>query len=164
MADQPLMDRLRTWMSERQLPLTPQRLAVADVLFSSGRHLSAEQLIDALAKRGLKVGTATVYRTIDVLLESGLIEERDRGEGFRRFEPTRDLPHHEQLLCTTCGRVEEFRDAALERVTRRVADSHGFERERHRLVIYGTCGDCRQTAATAATSAAVAKGPKAARS
>ncbi|MFI5246568.1 MAG: Fur family transcriptional regulator, partial [Gemmatimonadales bacterium] len=137
------MDRLRAWMSERQLPLTPQRLAVAELLLNAHRHLSAEELIAALAKRGIKVGTATVYRTIDVLLESGLIEELDRGEGFRRFEARRALPHHEQLLCTRCGRVEEFRDAALERVTHRVADAHGFERERHRLVIYGTCGDCR---------------------
>jgi Fur family ferric uptake transcriptional regulator len=154
------MDRLRAWMSERQLPLTPQRLAVAELLFSADRHLSAEELIDALAKRGLKVGTATVYRTIDVLLESGLIEERDRGEGFRRFEPKRELPHHEQLLCTACGRVEEFRDAALERITHRVADAHGFERERHRLVIYGTCGDCRRAPASAATVAKAATAAK----
>lgn len=144
------MDRLRTWMRERQLPLTPQRLAVAELLFSAQRHLSAEELIDALARRGVKVGTATVYRTIDVLLESGLIEERDRGEGFRRFEPKRDLPHHEQLLCTACGRVEEFRETSLDRLTRRVAGAHGFERERHRLVIYGKCTDCRRAAVSAA--------------
>jgi Fur family ferric uptake transcriptional regulator len=149
-ADQPVIDRFRAWLSEQHLPLTPQRLAIADLLLGSERHLSAEELIDALAKKGLKVGTATVYRTIDVLLESGFIEERDRGEGFRRFEPKRGLPHHEQLLCTVCGRVEEFRDAALERMTHRVADSHGFVRERHRLVIYGTCGDCRRGAAQAA--------------
>jgi Fur family ferric uptake transcriptional regulator len=138
-------------MSERQLPLTPQRFAVAEVLLGSERHLSTEELIDVLARRGVKVGTATVYRTIDVLLESGLIEERNRGEGFRRFEPKRDLPHHEQLLCTECGRVEEFREPSLERMTRRVADAHGFERERHRLVIYGKCGACRPTSPPAGT-------------
>jgi Fur family ferric uptake transcriptional regulator len=145
MADQPVIDRFRAWMTERQLPLTPQRLAVAGLLLGSDRHLSAEELIDALAAKGLKVGTATVYRTIDVLLESGFVVERDRGEGFRRFEPRRELPHHEQLLCTVCGRVEEFRDAALERMTQRVADAHGYMRERHRLVIYGTCADCART-------------------
>src|ERR1035437_5661554 len=153
MADQPVMDRLRAWMRERHLPLTPQRLAVAELLLGSDRHLSAEELIDVLARRGVKVGTATVYRTIDVLLESGLIEERNRGEGFRRFEPKRDLPHHEQLLCTACGRVEEFRETSLERTTRRVADAHGFERERHRLVIYGKCGNCRRTASPQETGA-----------
>ena len=153
MADQPVVDRFRAWLSEQHLPLTPQRLAIADLLLSSDRHLSAEELIDALAGKGLKVGTATVYRTIDVLLESGFIVERDRGEGFRRFEPMRGLPHHEQLLCTMCGRVDEFRDPALERMTHRVADAHGFVRERHRLVIYGICNECQRAAATASAGA-----------
>ena len=140
-------------MGERQLPLTPQRLAIAALLLESTRHLSAEELIEALASNGIKVGTATVYRTIDVLLESGFVVELDRGEGFRRFEARRELPHHEQLLCTVCGAVREFRDAALERMTSRVAESHGFVRERHRLVIYGTCAACSRVAA--ASSAAV---------
>jgi Fur family ferric uptake transcriptional regulator len=139
-------------MSERQLPLTPQRLAIAELLLESTRHLSAEELIAALASKGIKVGTATVYRTIDVLLESGFVVELDRGEGFRRFEARRELPHHEQLLCTVCGAVEEFRDAALERMTNRVAESHGFVRERHRLVIYGTCADCSRVASAASAA------------
>ena len=133
-------------MTERRLPLTPQRLAIATLLLNSDRHLSAEEAVEGLARKGLKVGTATVYRTIDVLLESGVLVERNRGEGFRRFEANRDLPHHEQLLCTACGRVEEFREPSLERMTDRVAAAHGFERERHRLVIYGTCAECRRAA------------------
>ena len=140
-------------MREQQLPLTPQRLAIAEQFLASGRLLSAEDVAALLAKRGHKVGTATVYRTIDVLLQSGFIEERDRGEGFRRFEAKRGLPHHEQLLCTVCGRVEEFREPSLERMTDRVAGSRGFVRERHRLVIYGTCAECARAAATAATGA-----------
>jgi Fur family ferric uptake transcriptional regulator len=139
-------------MSERELPLTPQRLAIAALLLESTRHLSAEELIETLASGGIKVGTATVYRTIDVLLESGFVVELDRGEGFRRFEARRELPHHEQLLCTVCGAVEEFRDAALERMTNRVAESHGFVRERHRLVIYGTCAECSRVASAEAVN------------
>ena len=146
MADQPVIDRFRAWMTERQLPLTPRRVAIADLVLGSERNLSAEDVVAGLARNGLKVGTATVYRTIDVLLESGFVVERNRGEGFRRFEAIRELPHHEQLLCTVCGSVAEFRDPALERLTHRVAGAHGFVRERHRLVIYGTCGDCRRAA------------------
>jgi Fur family ferric uptake transcriptional regulator len=153
-ADQPVGERFRAWLRERNLPLTPQRLAVADLLLGSDRHLSAEELTARLARRGLKVGTATVYRTIDMLLAAGFVEERDRGEGFRRFEAKRGLPHHEQLLCSVCGRVEEFREAALERMTKRVAGAHGFVRERHRLVIYGQCGACRKSAAEAAPAKA----------
>ena len=150
MADQPVIDRFRAWMDERQLPLTPQRLAIAGLLLGSDRPLAADDVVAGLARNGLKVGTATVYRTIDVLLESGFVVERNRGEGFRRFEANRELPHHEQLLCTVCGAVEEFRDPALERMTHRVADAHGFVRDRHRLVIYGTCAACRRAAAAGA--------------
>jgi Fur family ferric uptake transcriptional regulator len=140
-------------MSGRNLPLTPQRSAIAELLLGSERELSIEEIVEELARRGVKAGTATVYRTIDVLLESGFIEERNRGEGFRRFEVKRELPHHEQLLCTQCGRVEEFRDPALERVTSRAAEARGFQRERHRVVVYGVCAACLQAALPAAAGA-----------
>jgi Fur family ferric uptake transcriptional regulator len=142
-ADGAVVDRFRAWLREHNLPVTAPRLAVADVMLNSERHLSADEVADELNVRGEKVGTATVYRTIDVLVESGLVVERDFGEGFRRFEPARDVPHHEHLLCTTCGKVEEFRDERLERMTTLVAEARGFARSRHRLVIYGVCRECQ---------------------
>ena len=147
MADSTVVDRFRAWLREHNLPVTAPRLAVADVLLNSERHLSADEIAAELDARGEKVGTATVYRTIDVLLDSGLVVERDFGEGFRRFEPARDVPHHEHLLCTSCGKVEEFRDERLERITTLVAESRGFARSRHRLVIYGVCRECQRGAA-----------------
>ena len=92
-------------------------------------------------------GTATVYRTLEVLVRSGLVVERDFGEGFKRYEAARGIPHHEHLICSVCGRVTEFRDERLERMTTLLADAHDFSRQRHRLVIYGLCGDCRRGAA-----------------
>lgn len=143
------------YLREHNLPVTAQRLAIADVLLSADRHLSAEEVAGEVSAKGRKVGTATVYRTIDTLLESGLIVERDFGEGFRRFEPARDIPHHEHLVCTQCGKVEEFRDERLERMTTIVAESRGFARQSHRLVIHGVCRDCQRGSASgpASTSA-----------
>ena len=96
-----------------------------------------------LGARGASAGTATVYRTLEVLLRSGLVVERDFGEGFKRFEAARDIPHHEHLLCSLCGEVTEFRDERLERMTMLIAEQHGFVRQGHRLVISGICGVCR---------------------
>ena len=149
MAVEPVVERFRAYLRERNLPVTPQRLAIASVLLDSDRHLSAEEVEEELRARGTKAGTATVYRTIDVLVESGLVVERDFGEGFRRFEPARDLPNHEHLLCTTCGAVEEFHDDRLEQMTVLVAESRGFARQRHRLVIYGVCRACQRSGAPA---------------
>lgn len=144
MADDSVTAGFVRYLREHNLPVTAQRLAIAEVLLSADRHLSAEEVADAAAAQGRKIGTATVYRTIDTLLESGLIVERDFGEGFRRFEAARDVPNHEHLVCTQCGKVEEFRDERLERMTTIVAESHGFARQRHRLIIHGICRDCQR--------------------
>jgi Fur family ferric uptake transcriptional regulator len=138
------MDQFRAYLRDHNLPVTAQRQAVAEVVLAGDRHLSAEEIEQELATRGVAVGTATVYRTLDVLLKSGLVVERDFGEGFKRYEPARGIPQHEHLLCTVCGRVTEFRDERLERMTTLLAESHGFVRQRHRLVIYGLCAECRR--------------------
>lgn len=141
-------EAFREYLREHNLPVTAQRLAIADVVLGSGRHVSAEDVQKELSNSGASAGTATVYRTLEVLVRSGLVVERDFGEGFKRYEAARDVPHHEHLLCTVCGKVTEFRDERLERMTTVLAETHGFTRQRHRLVIYGQCADCRGTART----------------
>ena len=136
-------DAFRTYLREHNLPVTSQRLAIAEVIIGSAEHLSADEVTHELATRGEKAGTATVYRTLDLLVRSGLVVERDFGEGFRRFEAARDVPHHEHLLCTSCGAVQEFRDERLERMTTIIAEAHDFARQQHRLVIQGICAACR---------------------
>lgn len=133
----------RRYLRAHNLPATAQRLAIASVVLGTDRHLSAEEVAEELRSRGQPAGTATVYRTLEVLQRSGLVVARDFGEGFKRFEASRGVPHHEHLLCTACGRVTEFRDERLERMTSLLAEAHGFVRQRHRLVIHGLCRDCR---------------------
>ena len=137
-------DSFRNYLREHNLPVTAQRVAIADIVLGTDRHLSAEDIADALREQGAAAGTATVYRTLDVLVKSGLVVERDFGEGFKRYEASRGVPHHEHLICTSCGRVTEFRDERLERMTTLLAEMHDYTRQRHRLVIHGLCGDCRR--------------------
>ncbi len=137
-------DAFRDYLRDHNLPVTAQRLAIADVILGTDRHFSADEVTKALRSLGANAGTATVYRTIEVLVRSGLVVERDFGEGFKRYEAARGIPNHEHLLCTVCGRVTEFRDERLERMTTLLAETHDYSRQRHRLVIYGLCGDCRR--------------------
>lgn len=134
----------RAFLRDHNLPTTAPRLAIADVVLGTDRHLSADDVARELKLRGASAGTATVYRTLEVLVRSGLVVERDFGEGFKRYEASRGVPHHEHLLCTNCGRVTEFRDERLERMTTLLAEAHDYSRQRHRLVIYGLCGECRR--------------------
>lgn len=134
----------REYLREHALPVTAPRMAVAEVVLGADRHLSADDVVRTLASRGTPVGTATVYRALDVLVTSGLAVERDFGEGFRRYEAARGAPHHEHLLCTVCGAVAEFRDERLERMTTLIAEAHRYARQGHRLVILGVCPDCQR--------------------
>jgi Fur family ferric uptake transcriptional regulator len=143
MADGAVVERFRAFVRERNLPVTSQRLVIAELMLNAPGHMSAEDVAGRLRETGQAVGLATIYRTIDLLLESGLLVARDFGEGFRRFEPARDTPQHEHLLCTNCGAVEEFHDEHIEQITRAIALSRGFARERHRLVIHGLCRNCQ---------------------
>jgi Fur family ferric uptake transcriptional regulator len=139
-----LLDRFRRYLREHRQPVTRQRDLVAQVVFLSENHPSVDGIRRALKERGQQVGLATVYRTLEVLVESGLVRAHDFGEGFKRYEPMPAQTHHEHLLCERCGRVVEFQNERLERMLPIIADEHGFQHRRHRVEIYGVCRECRQ--------------------
>jgi Fur family ferric uptake transcriptional regulator len=138
-----LVDRFRRYLRDRRLPVTRQRVTVAEVLLASDDHPSVEQLRRRLVDRGEHVGMATLYRTVDALVKSGLARERDFGEGYKRYEPARGPAEHAHLVCQRCGGVVEFANDRLERMLRITADEHHFQYQRHRVEILGTCGKCR---------------------
>ena len=142
-AGQTPLEAFTAYLRDHNLPVTAQRLAIAAVVLGSDRHLSADDIERELAGRGAAAGPPPEYRTLELLVRSALVVERDFGEGFRRYEPARDVPHHEHLLCTVCGRVTEFRDERLERMSTLIAESQGYARQGHRLVIYGVCEKCQ---------------------
>jgi len=125
------------------MPMTRQRALVARAVFAAEDHPSAEAIRRELERRGERVGAATVYRTLDMLVEGGFVAAHDFGDGRRRFEPMPAQSRHEHLICRRCGRVVEFVTERLERMMRLVADEHGFVYERHRAEIHGLCADCR---------------------
>jgi Fur family ferric uptake transcriptional regulator len=126
------------------LPATNQRLAIADALFTASDHVSADDLAMRVAQQGVAVGTATVYRTLDLLVKSGLVREHDFGEGFKRFEPLPAGHAHEHCICQSCGKVMEFSNERLERMIALLAEEVAFRPHHHRLEIYGLCRDCQQ--------------------
>lgn len=146
MADPDVRERFRAFLREQNLPVTSQRLVIGDLLLNAPGHLSAEDVASQLSEKGQVVGLATIYRTLDLLVNSGLVVERDFGEGFKRFEPARNLPHHYHLTCTVCGSVTEFLDERIEQMIRTAAAARGFVPSRHRLLVHGTCRDCRGAA------------------
>ena len=146
------LEIFRRYLRERSLPVTSQREQVALVLFSAGGHLSVEDIEQLLRRRGQHVGKATIYRTLDLLAQSGMVHERDFGEGFRRYERAPGHPHHEHLICLRCGKVVEFSNERLEKMKELIASEYGFQHRHHRLEIYGVCRECQQREGSARPS------------
>ena len=144
-----LFERFHRWLRERHLPITRQRDMVARVVFAGGKHLSVEGVERRLKERGESVGTATVYRSLDMLVESGLVRAHDFGEGFKRFEPLLTPGDHGHLVCSRCGRVTQFSTERFDRVLPMMADEQGFQHQTHRVEIRGLCHTCRDADAAA---------------
>jgi Fur family transcriptional regulator, ferric uptake regulator len=120
------------------------RTALVDLLDTQTCCASAADLHDTLRQRGRNVGLASVYRVLDSLLESGLVQRVDVGDGVARYEPVRAAEeHHHHLVCTGCGKVEAFTDPGLERAIHRVEETSGYAVDTHDVVLHGACADCQ---------------------
>jgi Fur family ferric uptake transcriptional regulator len=102
------------------------------------RHMSAEDVYKALVAEHLDVGLATVYRVLTQFEQAGLLA-RNHFEGNRAVFELNEGAHHDHLVCLTCGRVEEFVDAEIEKRQRRIAQERGFRLQEHALALYGEC-------------------------
>ena len=145
---QPFIRLFGRYLREQGLPVTQQRERVAEVVFGSDGHLSVDEIEQSLRDGGERIGKATVYRTLDLLVKSRLVEEHDFGEGFKRYEHRLSRePEHEHLICVECGKVIEIRCDEMVAVKRRATLEHGFVPERHRLEIHGLCRECHEAGA-----------------
>jgi Fur family transcriptional regulator, ferric uptake regulator len=134
-------DRLALYMEEKGLRSTAQRRLVTDVFFRAEGHFSIEDLLAMVRAQDPKVGYATVYRTLKLLKECGLANERQFKDGITRFEVAHEH-HHDHLICVDCNLIVEFEDPKIERLQEQLANEHGFA-----LVLAGRDGVDRRGAA-----------------
>jgi Fur family transcriptional regulator, ferric uptake regulator len=119
------------------------RRAVVEALAENDCCLTAQEILDNLRASGRKVGIASVYRILDLLVGGGFVQRIELGSGSSRYEPIRSGgEHHHHLVCDRCGTVEPFEDAALERALVRVERTSGYDVSLHDVVLHGACGDC----------------------
>jgi len=138
---------LRAALQSRGLPVTHQREAVGRVLFESGTHLSADDVLERLGESDEHIGKATIYRTLNLLVEVGLATEHDFDEGFKRYETRAGQARHDHLICTSCGEVVEVYRTELDALQDEVAQPRGFRVLTRQLKLYGLCAACDAGAA-----------------
>jgi Fur family transcriptional regulator, ferric uptake regulator len=121
---------------------TPQRLLVVEELASEHNDVTAGELHDRLRRKGVRIGLATVYRTLSLLHEHGAVDTFSHHAGELCYRLCGDV-HHHHIVCTSCHRVVELPDCDLEPWVKRSAKRHGFTATAHEVEIRGLCADCR---------------------
>ncbi len=125
--------------------LTRQRREIiAIVVRYHDRHLSAEELYLLVNREHPEIGLATVYRTLDMLVELGVVAKHDLGDGRARYELSSPGRHHHHLICHECGRIIELQEGSLHQMERKLEGEHDFTITDHRLEFYGVCGECHR--------------------
>ena len=127
--------------------VTRQRVLIAERLAAAGRQLTAGDLYEELQRDEPTIGRATVFRTLETLVEAGVVRRLEQ-EGHVYAYVACQPEHHHHLSCTHCGRVEEIDEAYVLPIAERVAAERGFEIDDARLDFYGRCGRCRSGAAS----------------
>ncbi|MCP4499261.1 MAG: transcriptional repressor [Deltaproteobacteria bacterium] len=137
------LDTLRMYVRQKNLKNSKQRELIAEVFFTTSEHVRVDDLLDQVRAKDPKIGQATVYRTLKLLEKAGLAEQRQFGDGHTRYESIKPTDeHHDHLICTQCGRIEEFMDPRIEALQKEVAEKYGYVVTSHRMELYGSCSAC----------------------
>jgi Fur family ferric uptake transcriptional regulator len=124
---------------------TPQRLLILGAFAHPGEHLTAEEVYDREGPLSPAVNRSTVYRTLELFRDLGLISETDLGGGVRHFELIDDHRHH-HLICRNCGDMLEIDDELIAPIRRAAEERYGFEVTIDHLALFGWCAHCRSDA------------------
>ena len=130
-------------MARKGLRSTEQRRLIIETFFHSPAHITIEGLLGQVRSADPRVGYATVYRTLKLLAESGVANERHFGDGVTRYELADSDTHHDHLICIECQGITEFEEPRIETLQDEVASSHGFELRTHKHELYGICVECQ---------------------
>jgi len=138
------IDRFGVFLQTQGLKLTSERSALVREIFSTHYHFEADELLFKMKDKAVKISRATVYRTLELLVKSGMVRRVHLGEDHYHYEHVRGDSHHDHLICTTCGGVIEFHDEELERRQREICERKKFTPTFHNLQILGVCDACRK--------------------
>lgn len=134
----------RDYVQSKGLKFTPERQTILNHVFESHGHFEAEELLIDMRKDNKRVSKATIYRTLSLLVNSGLLREVIFGEKHAHYEHVYGHEHHEHLVCLGCGKIIEFTDERIEKFQEEICIENKFKAESHKFQIMGYCEDCKK--------------------
>ena len=143
--------RFMDFLARKRLLVTAQRQAIIETVFNTSEHFTAEELLAWSRQRDKSVSRATVYRTLPLLTESGLVREMDFGKHYKFYDPNyAERPRHSHIICEDCDKIVEFESHKIEQIENEISRRLGFSVNAHRLQITASCeefkrlGECRK--------------------
>lgn len=130
------------YLHERELKFTSERRLILEEVSKTRRHFEAEDIVMGLRVRGKRVSRASIYRTLPLLVESGLLREVHSAEKHNHYEHIFGHNHHDHMICTHCGRTFEFCEPRIEDLQDSICRESGFQPAQHKLEITGVCSKC----------------------
>jgi Fur family transcriptional regulator, ferric uptake regulator len=130
-------------LGEKGYRMTPQRLMIVSAIAGSDDHVSAEEVFSQVLEKYPNVNISTVYRTLDLLEELGLVTKTDLGGGRVRYHPA-DKGHHHHLVCRDCGAIIDLDESALSVLKETLLRDYGFIADLKHLGIWGRCIRCQK--------------------
>lgn len=138
------IQRFQQFLGNQGLKLTNERKALVREIFASHYHFEADELLFKMKEKRVKISRATVYRTLELLVKSGMVRRVHLGEDHYHYEHVTGNSHHDHLICTTCGTVIEFNDPVLEARQHEICERKKFTPTFHNLQILGVCDSCHR--------------------
>ena len=139
-----LLVEFKNILKINKLKFTSQRESILSTLYENTQHFTPENLYMLVKKNypNISIGIATVYRTLSLLEENGLVSSISLGAQGKKFEIA-NKPHHDHIICQECGKIVEFENEKIEELQKQIAAENGFELTDHLMQLYGICVECQ---------------------
>jgi Fur family ferric uptake transcriptional regulator len=134
--------RFEAYLRSKKLKLTGERMEILAAIFQKNAHFDAEELHGELRQQGRDISRATVYRTLDLLVQCGLVRKSSLGSSHANYEAAHEDEHHDHLICLNCNKVIEFYRPDLESLQDEICRERQFKPLHHSLQIFGLCAAC----------------------
>jgi Fur family transcriptional regulator, ferric uptake regulator len=127
------------YLEKQELRKTPERFAILEEIYQVGGHFKAEDLAYNMQAKNYPVSRATVYNTLEILVDCGLVIKHQFGKNLAQYEKAYGYKQHDHLICTECHKVTEFCDPRIQNIQNMVEDLLNFKVLHHSLIFYGDC-------------------------